>query len=66
MRIAAQVMLPLAVPLTVFAADPFVGAWKMNCERSRFQGITPPSEMIRLESVENGLREFCELVQYSA
>ena len=40
------VLLSLVVAASVFAADPFVGQWKVNLSKSEYRQGTPPREQI--------------------
>jgi hypothetical protein len=52
---AATVFLALAT--VAMAADPFVGTWKLNVAKSRFNpGHAPKRETIIITALDNGLR----------
>jgi len=44
MRYAKLVLVLLAVAVTLLAADPFVGTWKMNSTKSKFKTGAAPKE----------------------
>ena len=44
MRIPKIALLFLSVPLMIWAADPFVGTWKLNLSESHYTTGTPPKE----------------------
>ncbi len=42
---------------SLWAADPFVGTWKLNLEKSKFDpGPAPRMRIIKIEALENGYR----------
>jgi hypothetical protein len=50
-------ILVLALATAAMAADPFVGTWKMNVEKSTFNpGPPPKSSTTRIEATKNGLK----------
>ena len=53
MRIRNTAFLMLAVPILTWAADPFVGTWKLNLSKSHFTTGTPPKEQT-ITTVESG------------
>jgi hypothetical protein len=50
--------LVLTLAAIAFAADPFVGTWKMNVAKSKAPnpGMLPKSEIIKNEGLDNGLK----------
>src|SRR5690349_16100490 len=44
MRIAKLATLLVFVPAAMWAADPFVGTWKLNVSKSHYTKGTPPKE----------------------
>ena len=44
MRLRKIAILLVAVPVAIWAADPFVGTWKMNPSKSHYTKGTPPKE----------------------
>src|SRR5258708_36875321 len=44
MRIPKVALLFLSVPFVIWAADPFVGNWKLNLTKSHYTTGTPPKE----------------------
>ena len=44
MRIPKIALLFLSIPLVIWAADPFVGTWKLNLSKSHYTTGTPPKE----------------------
>ena len=44
MRLRKMAILLVAVPVAIWAADPFVGTWKMNPSKSHYTKGTPPKE----------------------
>jgi hypothetical protein len=44
MRLPKLALLSLSVPLVIWAADPFVGTWKLNLTKSHYTTGTPPKE----------------------
>jgi hypothetical protein len=38
------VLLFLSIPVMIWAADPFVGSWKLNLSKSHYKTGTPPKE----------------------
>jgi hypothetical protein len=47
---------------SLWAADPFVGIWKLNLAKSRFEGQAPKSETMKIEALGNGLKWTSEIV----
>jgi hypothetical protein len=54
MRGLALVVLLLSVALTMRAADPVVGTWHLNLEKSRYDPGPPPRSQTRIYREENG------------
>ena len=44
MRVLKIALLALSVPLLIWAADPFIGTWKLNLSKSHYTTGTPPKE----------------------
>ena len=53
MRIPKIALLFLSVPLVIWAADPFVGTWKLNVSKSHYKTGTPPKEQT-ITTIEAG------------
>ncbi len=55
--IAATILFLLAVATVAWAADPFVGTWKLNLEKSKYSpGPPPKSATLKIEAQKNGLK----------
>jgi len=54
MRYAKLVLVLLAVAMTLLAADPFVGTWKMNPTKSKFKTGVAPKEQTVIISESGG------------
>lgn len=53
----------LALATIAMAADPFVGTWKLNVAKSKFNpGPPPKSWTVKIEAVDNGLRNEGDVV----
>ncbi len=52
-RTAALIFFPWLVAI---AADPFVGTWRMNAEKSKFAGIGPQSMIVHFAPHDEGLQ----------
>jgi hypothetical protein len=51
----------VAVRMVAWAADPFVGTWKLNVEKSEYEGcIKPKAAMLRMEIEGDGLYQIFE------
>jgi hypothetical protein len=63
---AVMSMAPLAVLFTVFAqsADPWVGTWKLNYDKSKYaSGPTSKSFIRKVEAVAAGLKETGDVIE---
>lgn len=57
MRRGATAVMVLTLSVSAFAADPFVGTWKLNEKESKTSsGQTPTGRITTYESIPNGLR----------
>src|SRR2546423_14707810 len=57
MRFGKLLGLALAVSISVLAADPFVGTWKLNEQKTSVNaGKSPSNRTTRYEAVPNGIR----------
>jgi hypothetical protein len=55
--VAITLILVLALSTVALAADPFVGTWKLNVNKSRY-GLRQPqkSEILQIDAQQNGLK----------
>jgi hypothetical protein len=54
--IASMLVLSAMFASTAFAADPFVGTWKLNLEKSHYkQGLPPQSQIVTIKEVGSDL-----------
>ncbi len=61
MRCGALGMIAVAVSLSAFAADPYVGTWKINIEKSMLSDPTRwKGTVVIMESIPNGFRNIFE------
>jgi hypothetical protein len=54
--VLTMVIVVLALATSAMAADPFVGTWKLNLAKSKFNdGWIPKSWTVRIKAMDNGL-----------
>ena len=59
MRKAMLLLAVLGLAGVLWAADPFVGTWKLNVAKSKATdpSVMPKSEVLKTEAVDNGLKD---------
>jgi hypothetical protein len=56
MRKAMFLLAVFGLAGSLWAADPFVGTWKLNVAKSTFSGPPPKSDTVKIEAQENGVK----------
>jgi hypothetical protein len=56
LSIVLLVTLVLCFATAIMAADPFIGTWKLNVEKSKFSSPAPRSEIIKITAQGNGCK----------
>jgi hypothetical protein len=55
-RIVTFALMMLFVSVRLYAADPFVGTWKLNVAKSKFNGDAPKSRILKIEPSGNAFK----------